>query len=351
MNKHIETILIGLVSMVGVEAAIAHPGHVHEIEKENMVLNGIVVGGDLINFRLELPYKTMFFDEKPWLVYGIKNLGYDTLLLMNHVLGKRNTGDVQDGQMWFQFAKEHQFKWNFHPAIGRNWKRIIENESNLMPLKAGEIVVGTSRDGAFFDNSQAISYESVRAGLLVSENTYIGSNWCEISISPKSLRDGAEYLEIDYGAPEHKAPLFINQLDGEKWIFIQDSRICKVPGQQVPVFEVDKTTAIITIKFPSGQFEPVTHDVKMIRTLSGPKELIPHMYLEKEMRSTLKVENRSAVNKHSGVTSKNGNSSNEAEERDPRSNFQWLIVTVVGIAALILGTFLKSKSQKSRSRH
>lgn len=300
MGKVIPVIGLALCLAPGL---IAHPEHELEAQRQNLGFKGEFVS-DAADFRLSVPYVTMFSDEKPWLVYGIRNTGSQDLLVTNHVAGKNSVGVIEDGQLWFQFDDGQQAKWELDPVIGRNWQRMIRNEANLNFVKPGEQVVATSRYGACFQNASAVGFNKVRAALLIEDHQYALSNWCDIKIQPGSLKDGAESMEIDYGSAYYKAPLYINELDGEKWVFIQNYRVSKIPQGTEPVFDVNKETSVLTITFRGGEYEPVTHDVRAIRTLGGPKELVPHVYLlrdmEKAMTSAAAVKGSKSVVQESG---------------------------------------------------
>jgi hypothetical protein len=278
--------VILVFSLVLCSISGAHPEHLAEVQRKNLKFNGEFVSG-VVDFKLSLPYRTMFSDEKPWLVYGIRNTGSHELLVTNYVAGKDSVGLVKDGQLWFQFSDGDHSQWNFDPVIGRDWQRMIGNQANLNSLKPGEYVAATSRYGAYFHNASAVGFNKVRAALMIGDNQYSLSNWCDIKVLPNSLKSGAESIEIDYGSLHYKAPLYINELDGEKWVFIQNYRVTKIPKGSEPVFDVNKKTSVLTIQFRGGEHEPVTHDVKAIRTLSGPKELVPHLYLVQNMERIL----------------------------------------------------------------
>ncbi|MEO0511223.1 MAG: hypothetical protein AAF065_15340 [Verrucomicrobiota bacterium] len=242
----------------------------------------------------------MFKDERPRVVVGIKNTSKNDLTLFKSVDWFEEV-EFRNAQLWFEYDTGNEHIVATSSTHGRDWQKMISSEvSGKERLLAGEQMAAETRDIRVFGDWRDVNTQSVRALLLVGENQYLASDWKTVSFADQSFQKGGESFTIEYNQDSEflrdriphydgisRTPAFINEIGGEQWLFLRNMRLCKVPKGSELRFEINEETEVLTIHFDGTDYEPVVHNIRMIRTLSGPRELIPHFYAVEDMEVEL----------------------------------------------------------------
>ena len=100
------------------------------------------------------------------------------------------------------------------------------------------------------------------AQVLVGPNQWAYSNTNTVRFSTQKSSDGILRFTGTFFWNNGTHPLVVHEVttDGERFLFFDGDRICKVPGQAVPSFSVDPGTHILNVTF-SDNSPPVRFDI------------------------------------------------------------------------------------------
>lgn len=235
---------------------------------------------------LKVPYPAILKDEKPPIIFCVKNFG-DGALNVAHDIGYFYSNITGFNQLWFEVADGEEKHITQNELGVQPWNTIYDyKESYVRKINPQESLVVGTRDITFSSLWRGVGKSNVRALLIVGDKLVATSNWQSVEVINKSVKDSADYVEIDYdGVAGIPSPLRVCEILGERWIFQINLRVAKVPESTNPRYEMNKGTGILKIHFDGTQYGPITHDVKNMRTISGPKELIPHVYLLNDLEN------------------------------------------------------------------
>ena len=319
-----------------------HSNEQHELELENRTFAGNVVE-DGVQFSISMPYTVLFRDEIPRVIYVFRNTSESPVDVGRQFLGVKEQ-KIYDprpqSRLWFQFSDGHNLSVETNSQVGRNWHAIKDgfDERDLLGPNQSALMMGEYRQG--FDRYYEGGYDHVRALYMVGDGEYIASNWISIEVLSEDIASGAEMFEVDYGSEVgYKAPIYLKSLHDERWIFIHRNRISKIPKGATPRFEMDKETAVLSVYFDGVDYEPVIHNVRMIKTLSGPRELVPHYYAVGDIEAALLSANSERVPAPEAVNGAQEPSmpTSVGEESGEQASNGWLwsiglVVVIVGVA-------------------
>ncbi len=352
----VNTVLLVVIATCSyaVPNVLGHSAEQHKLELENRRFEGDVVEGG-VQFKISVPYTVLFKDEIPRVVYGFRNTSEQPYNVGRQFLGfeERESYDPNpQSRLWLQFSDGKNLRVDTNDQVGRDWQAIKDgfDERDLLKPNDSAVMMGEYRQG--FDRHYEDGYGRLRALYLVGDKEYIASNWISIEVLREDIADGAEMFELDYGSEVgYKAPIYIKSLNGERWLFIHRNRISKIPKGATPRFEVDKETAVLSVYFDGTDYEPVLHNVRMIRTLSGPRELVPHLYAVDDLKATFLPPDLEG-----SLTSDAMEGLKGAPQKDPESHLKgeesttgrvlWALLFGAGLLALFI--FLAKRPKNHR---
>lgn len=252
-----------------------------------------------IKLHLVQPYENVILGEGPNYYLGIKNESKKDLLV--NLIGDLNQHELSyaGAQMLVESRKREQGENLTKPEFIPDWNdlqpRFVSDEFGLVKIRAGESAIFGSKlslpyDLQFNYGIFPAGAEEFRIGMLVGPNEWAFSNWTH-TLKPLNINRrvaGDVVLKLNVSRLEEWPIKRIN-IEGTNYLFALGTRVCIIPEGIDPELEQHGKglETKLVVKFPGTKFEPVVHHFNSMTTLSGPRELVPHLDALKELKTKL----------------------------------------------------------------
>jgi hypothetical protein len=278
----------------------------------------------------------MLRDEKPFVIVGIRNGSADTMPLVED-LGWFSTNGVSVNQLFFEVETAKGSLLPVGEMGYKPWSEILEMESFLKrDLNPGQSIVTCTPEMNLVGDWRTIDAKRARCILLVGDGLISLSNWQSVQFLQESVADHSSLEEIDYGSEmANKAMMRVCEIKGQQWLFQDNRRVSLVPKGAKLRYETDTKTGVMKIHFDGSGFDPVIHNARKARTVSGPEELVPHLVAMEKVRHQIPNSTGRAKMDEGGVRSVSkpvGKADHKRESGLQSHVTAWL--SLIGIVAL-----------------
>ena len=262
---------------------------------DNNPLYGLPAGQRIrpeVSAYLAVPYKVLLGTEYPHLYFAVKN-GSDSPIEL--------PGDTSTNS-------ESQFLCQARDARGNNltkpkrfpdWVKVMDQfaycDKQLLPpivIESGEYKIFNYAEGklTFYYNIIPAEADEIRFGLLVGTNEWAFSNWEPVRRLAERPVEGEELVGNLERSPSNLYPLRRAKIEGVDYLFMNNSRIARLPENISPSFsQFEKHGQIyLTTHFNNPSLPDHVTQVSLARSIQWTPATAPHAAAYEALLNKLK---------------------------------------------------------------